>query len=289
MSDNTQYEVALSFAGEQREYVEVVARTLQSRGVGVFYDEFEVLYLWGRNLVEELQDVYENRAKKAIIFVSKEYVKKSWTILERRAILSRAIQESEEYILPVFFDDSTLPGLPTATMYLRAEKYLPAELATMIAEKVGISPFAGKASDVPPPRMTSLTGEAVFDYSNHDGRYVIGRGNLTFETMWTKASDTYIYVYNNPSSINGVALAKDCHSITTVREASKLDFSSRCRSVPRDGIVVLRNSKGFYAAVHVVNIKDDSRSYDQDELRFRYVIQADGSDSFDGFGDDGRS
>ena len=289
MNDNPQYEVALSFAGEQREYVEAVARTLQSHGVGVFYDNFELVRLWGRHLVEELQDVYENRAKVAIIFISREYVEKSWPIHERRAILSRALQEREEYILPVRFDDSELPGLPTATMHLWAKEHSAAELATMIAEKVGISPFAGKASDVPPPRMTSLAGEAVFDYSNHNGRYVIGRGNLAFETEWTKASDTYIYVYNDPPSINGVALAKGCHSITEVRRASKLDFSSRYRFVPRNGIVVIRNTKGFYAAVHILNIKDDSRGHDRDELRFRYVIRADGSDSFDGFGDDGRS
>ncbi len=40
MNENAQYEVALSFAGEQREYVEEVARVLQNRGVSVFYDEF---------------------------------------------------------------------------------------------------------------------------------------------------------------------------------------------------------------------------------------------------------
>ena len=37
---------------------------------------------------------------------------------------------------------------------------------TVIAQKLGVKPFEGKASDVPPPRMTSLVGEAVFDYSN---------------------------------------------------------------------------------------------------------------------------
>ena len=39
------YEVALSFAGEQRGYVESVARALQSRGIAVFYDEFEKIAL----------------------------------------------------------------------------------------------------------------------------------------------------------------------------------------------------------------------------------------------------
>ena len=214
------------------------------------------------------------------MFVSKEYVSKSWPIHERRASVSRAVRVREQYILPVRFDDSTLPGLPTATKYLSASEYPPAELASLIADKLGVSPFAGKASDVPPPRMTSLTGEAVFDYSNFNGRYIIGRGNLEFETMWTKADDMSIYVYSDPPLINGVALAKDCHLIAAVSGAAKLDFSSRCRTVRRDGIVVIRNSHGFYAAAHVLDVRDNSRGHDQDELRFRYVIQADGSDTF---------
>ena len=47
--------------------------------------------------------------------------------------------------------------------------------------------------------MTSLVGEVVFDYSNYNGLYVIGRGPLEFETKWSKASDVSIRVYNDPS------------------------------------------------------------------------------------------
>ena len=43
---------------------------------------------------------------------------------------------------------------------------------------------------------------------------------------------------------------------------------------------MLRNTKGFDAAIHVLGIKDDSRRDDRDELRFRYTIQSDGMDSF---------
>lgn len=285
MNERTRYEVALSFAGEQRGYVEEVARALHSLGVAVFYDEFEQTRLWGRYLAEELQYVYGIAAKCVVIFISEEYTSKPWTTHERRASLGRAVQEREEYILPVRFDDSPVPGLPPDLKYLLATDYSPAELATMIAAKLAISPFADKASDVPPPRMTSLTGEAVFDYSNHDGRYVIGRATHEFETMWTKASDTSIHVYNDPPSINGVALVKDCNSISAVTEAATLDFSSRSRTARRDEIVVFRNTHGIYAAVHVLDIKDDSRGADRDELRFRYAIQANGSDGFGEFAD----
>ena len=275
------YEVALSFAGEQRGYVESVARALQSRGIAVFYDEFEKIALRGKHLAEELQAVYEHRSDRVVLFVSKAWVENSWPRHERGAILSRAVQEPGEYVLPVRFDDATVPGLPGDVAYVRAQDCSPAELASMIAEKLGVKPFEGKASDVPPPRMTSLVGEAVFDYSNHDGHYVIGRGTLEFETSWSKGSNISIHVYNEPPSINGIALGLcEWTAIPHVVNAGSLDYTSRSRT-PRVGqIVLFRNVHGFYAAAHLLEIKDDSRGDDSDELRFQYVIQPDGSDNF---------
>ena len=275
------YEVALSFAGDQRGYVEGVATALKSRGIKVFYDEFEKIELWGKRLAEELQSVYEYRADRVIIFVSNEYVEKAWPQHERRAALSRAVQESREYVLPVRFDDTPIPGLSADVYYLQAKAYSPAELAAMVAQKLGVKSFEGKASAVPPPRMTSLVGEAVFDYSNHDGRYVIGCESLEFETQWSKAGNSRIHVYNDPPSINGIALGPpEWTTISQVVKVESLDYTSRSRTPCIGQIVLFRNIHGFYAAVRVLGIKDDSRDDDSDELRFEYVIQPDSSDSF---------
>ena len=278
--EKSQYEVALSFAGEQREYVEDVARALQSRGIAVFYDDFESIRLWGKHLVEELHDIYENRASYAVMFISKEYVDKAWPSHERQSILSRAIHEKQEYVLPVRFDDTPVPGIPTAIRYISARDHPPAALAAMIAEKIGVQPYDGKASDVPPPRSTSLSGIAVFDYSSHNGRYVIGRGMFEFETEWSKASNRSIHIYNDPPSINGVALAKGYKSIEQISNAASLDYTSRSRTTQCGEIIVLRNVKGFYAAVQVTDIKDDTQGNEKDELRFQYAILASGSDDF---------
>src|SRR5262249_26980075 len=48
------YDVALSFAGEDRAYVEEVASVLKSKGVKVFYDAYETANMWGKNLIEHL-------------------------------------------------------------------------------------------------------------------------------------------------------------------------------------------------------------------------------------------
>ena len=275
------YEVALSFAGEQRTYVEEVARALQSLGIALFYDGFEKVSLWGKHLPEEFQEVYERKSGLVVIFVSKEWVHKAWPQHERRSALSRAIQEGGEYVLPVRFDDTPVPGLSEGIGYLRVEEYSPAALATMIAQKLGVKPLEGKASDVPPPRMTSLVGEVVFDYNNHNGRYVIGSDNLEFETKWSKASDVRIYALNDPPSIYGIALGpREWTDISQVVDAASLDYTSRFRTPHVGQIVVFRNRHGFYAAVRILEIKDDTRGHDHDELRFEYLIQPDGSDSF---------
>ena len=39
--NGSKYQVALSFAGEQRDYVDEVARYLQNRSIALFYDGFE--------------------------------------------------------------------------------------------------------------------------------------------------------------------------------------------------------------------------------------------------------
>ena len=280
-----QYQVALSFAGEKRCYVERVAKALRSRGIAVFYDDFEEGRLWGKDLIEEFHKVFEREAALAVMFISKEYVEKAWPRHERRSILSRAAQEKSEYVLPVRFDDTPVPGLPNSIKYERADDHAPEELAAMVSEKLGIKRFAGKASDMPPPRMTAPTGEVVFDYSSYNGRYVIGSGVLEFETKWTRASKTSIHVSNDPASINGVALAGACTSIAQVVNAESLDYTSRTRTPCLGQIVVLRNIKEFYAALHVLKIKHGGRGDDGYEIRFRYAIQTNGSDNFSDFGD----
>ena len=277
------YQVALSFAGEQRDYVEEIARHLASRSIDVFYDGFESARLWGKDLVEELHGAFAEQSVCVVMFISEAYARKMWPRHERRSALSRMIQEDKEYVLPVRFDDTPIPGLPESIFYLRAEEHSPAELAAIVAEKLGVSPFEGKASDVPPPRMTSLVGEAVFDYSDFNGRYVIGSGMMEFETKWSKASDQRIRIYNDPDSIHGVALGQGFDSIADIRDAEQLNYTSGMRAPAVGEVVVLQNRNRFYAAIQLVKIKDNTRDDDNDELRFRYAIQNDGTGNFTEF------
>lgn len=113
------YQVALSFAGEQRAYVDKIAQCLRQAEISVYYDDFEKHDSWGKDLYQHLSDIYQKRAQYCIVFVSKEYEQKVWPSHELRNAQARALQEKDkEYILPVRFDDTDLPGLTPTIRYL---------------------------------------------------------------------------------------------------------------------------------------------------------------------------
>ena len=133
-----QYDVSLSFAGEDRAYVRRVADTLRERGLKVFYDEYEKAELWGKDLYAHLDDVYQNAARYCVLFVSKHYAKKLWSNHERESAQARAFRENKEYILPARFDDTAIPGLRDTVGYIDLKSVKPADLADLIIKKVGL-------------------------------------------------------------------------------------------------------------------------------------------------------
>ena len=139
------WDVALSFAGAQRDYVEQVARALRAREVCCFYDADEQIDLWGRYLAEELPIIYAEQAAAVVVFISAEYAARDYTRLERRAALDRAVRERREYVLPARFDDTPLPGLLSGMVAVDLRGRTPQQFAAMIADKLarlGISALA---------------------------------------------------------------------------------------------------------------------------------------------------
>lgn len=130
------YDIGLSFAGEDREYVEQVASYLKSNEVKVFYDDYEKSDLWGKDLYQHLNDVYRWKCRYCIVFISESYSKKLWTKHELAAAQARAFKENEEYILPVRFDKTELPGFNPTIGYLDANVLNAEEVADMALSKL---------------------------------------------------------------------------------------------------------------------------------------------------------
>ncbi len=119
ITPNTRYDVAISFAGEDRSQAEVLATALTRRGISVFYDRYEKAELWGKNLYTHLAGLYQNQARYCILLLSRHYANKVWTRHEREAAQARAFSENREYILPVRLDETEIPGVLPTTGYLR--------------------------------------------------------------------------------------------------------------------------------------------------------------------------
>ncbi|MBK6861285.1 MAG: TIR domain-containing protein [Saprospiraceae bacterium] len=134
------FDVALSFASENREYVEQVATYLKTKDVSVFYDNHYKTSLWGKDLYQHLNIIYKNLAKSCVIFISEYYPVKKWTKHELKAAQAREFLEENDYILPVRFDDTVIPGLNETKGFIDGNKITPEELAEAIIEKVKTLP-----------------------------------------------------------------------------------------------------------------------------------------------------
>lgn len=134
-----EYDVTLSFAGEDRDYVEKLADKLKERGIKVFYDKYETGNLWGKDLYQHLNDIYKNKAEYCIIFISKYYREKLWTKHELKSAQSRAFNENKEYILPIILDNTKIgeiEGLNDTIGYIEACKLTHIEIVNFIEDKL---------------------------------------------------------------------------------------------------------------------------------------------------------
>jgi len=121
------YDVALSYASEDRPRAEEIARALQRAGKRVFFDYDLRSSLWGKALGEELDAIFSKRSTFCVLLVSEHYKMKRWTLEELQAAVKGAARtQRRDYILPVRLDATTLEGLAEDIVYVPIEKLGPA-------------------------------------------------------------------------------------------------------------------------------------------------------------------
>jgi sugar lactone lactonase YvrE len=194
------WHVALSFAGAQRDYVRQVGEVLQAQGVRCFYDADDEIELWGKSLAEALPVIYGDQAAAAVVFVSAEYAARDWTRLERRAVLARAAREPREYVLPVRFDDTSLPGLLPDVSYVDLRTKTPRQFAAMIV---------GKLADL------GITGPTLASAHNPDRDVTASRPRAPLAPL-----GTLLFRMETGHGVNGVAFSPDGARLATVGDGS---------------------------------------------------------------------
>ncbi len=138
------YDVALSYASEDRGYADTLATSLQREGAKVFYDKYEKAMLWGQDLYTYLSDIYQNKARYCVIFISQHYATKLWTTHERKAAQARAFGEQQAYILPIRLDETEVPGILPTIAYLSWYQETVENIVHIILEKLEDAPRMSK-------------------------------------------------------------------------------------------------------------------------------------------------
>ena len=130
------YDIVISFAGEDREVAEAIASNLVVEGINVFYDEYEQANLWGKDLYVHLTKIYRDESKFCLMIISESYAEKQWTNHERKAAQARAFQENSEYILPLRLDDAEIDGVLGTTGYIDYRQVPLEGVIDLLADKI---------------------------------------------------------------------------------------------------------------------------------------------------------
>lgn len=285
---------------EHKEWVLDLSTRLVENGVDVILDQ------WDLRLGGDLPSFMESgltQADRILAICTGAYVTKAdggqgGVGYEKMILTAQLMQDvRRNSIIPVVRHNDAEQALPT---FLSSRLYIDFRDDSLFEEKyeellreihgertaqrppLGPNPFrrvpAFSSPRLPrsPERYISpeLSGTVSFDYSNNNGRYVIGTGDMAFETKWSSASNSSIHAYNDPPSVVTVALASGAKSISEIDDASAYDTSSRTRTPRLGEIVVWQNSAGYFAATQIETVKSRSHGCPNDEVTFSYRIQA---------------
>jgi len=289
-----------------KNWVLTLATRLVANGVNVLLDQ------WDLTLGSDLPRFMESglaAADRVLAICTSEYVEKANTGIggvgyEKMILTAQLMQNvTADRIIPVMRANVLAQPLP---IFLSSRIYIDfcddlayeAKYAELLRDihgqgvrprpPLGANPFLSPPTLIPPlvsfgPERyvsPSLTGTVVFDYSNNNGRYVVGAGDMAFETAWSRGGNTAIHAYTDPPSIRSVALALGATSITDITDASAYDPSSRVRMPQLGEIVVWQNTAGYYLATKIKKLQSRGHGGPSDEITFSYAIAPNKSASF---------
>lgn len=149
MNEEKNYDVAVSYASEQRSYVERFVKRLQSHKMSIYYDRDAQAQMVGMILDQKLHKIYIQESKHCVLFLSHEYIKKPVTRYESSIILSESLYE-ENFMYIFKFDNVTLPGLNRNFVYSSLGDYPePEQYADFIYEVIsGKKPTESSSLDL---------------------------------------------------------------------------------------------------------------------------------------------
>jgi len=186
---NFKYDIAISFANEDRVIVEEYVKNLKDKKVRVFYDNDESHILWGKNLYQYLSEVFLKEARYCVVFISANYINKPWTIHELSNAQSREFQQLKEYILPVKLDESVIPGILSTKGFLDIKEKNIDQIVQITIDKLGS--IIKKNSFLFKPEITNILKKYLSDSPVYEPSKIIElmKKELAHSNAWWKSSE----------------------------------------------------------------------------------------------------
>lgn len=104
-----EWDVAISFAGENRALAEFIGQQLRELDISVFYDRnYEDNYLGGI-WSKQFLDIFVHKSRLVVAILDEHHKEKVWPTFERDCFTQRVPQAE---VIPVFLDKTIFPGIP---------------------------------------------------------------------------------------------------------------------------------------------------------------------------------
>lgn len=130
------YDVAISYASEQEQYVRRVAKILEKENLVVFYAPNREEEFLGKDMIVEFYQIYRYDSMFVVSFISDEYLKKDFTMHEAKTALLREKEEKRNCLIPVClgnsWGDARVLGLDSDIHYLNGDRLKEVEVADKI-------------------------------------------------------------------------------------------------------------------------------------------------------------
>ncbi len=132
------FDVAFSFPGEIRDYIEPIVEELENT-IGrnsYFYDKNYKAQLARPSLDILLQSIYKDRTKLIVVFLCKKYQEKKWCGIEFNAIRQIIHKKEHDRIMYVKMDDGVVDGVLNTDGYIDGRTHNPKEIAKFIKTRI---------------------------------------------------------------------------------------------------------------------------------------------------------
>ncbi|MXV14807.1 toll/interleukin-1 receptor domain-containing protein [Hufsiella ginkgonis] len=113
MMMNYTYDIAISFAEEDRNAAVALALALEAKGLNPYYYAENLQETAGHSLDKRLCELYFHEARFAAVLLSPTYFKKRYTQIELGAMIKRISENPEEvYLIPICLTHTDLSSYP---------------------------------------------------------------------------------------------------------------------------------------------------------------------------------